>query len=300
MFFLQKQNINEKLDTMTSKIVSFINLKGGVGKTTLTVNIASILAKIHGKKVLVIDLDPQTNATVSLISQVDWKKINHVDKQTLFYLFEDKLNNSNTFDINSSIVKNVAGITGLDLLPSSLNLVEIQDRITDIGTKSYVSHIDVLGNELKPVQSNYDYILIDCPPNLGAITLNGIVISDYYVIPTTPDILSKIGISLITNRIDAFKKARKDCNIKLSGIVFTKVDYRTNLHASTQQELRDPSYYLHHLIYDKELPQRISIAEAPIDNRPHITSTTAKHKGDWKATQNFIKEITQEFITKTP
>lgn len=283
-----------------TKTISFINLKGGVGKTTLTVNIASILAKIHKKKVLVIDLDPQTNATVSLISQTQWKTINDIDKQTLFHLFSDKLNSTNDFNLNQAIVKDVAGIKNLDLIPSSLNLVEIQDRITDIGSKSFVSHIDVLKTELNPILKNYDYILIDCPPNLGAITLNGIIMSDYYIIPTTPDILSKIGISLITNRIDSFKTVRKDCTIELGGIVFTKVDYRTNLHSSTQLEMRDPTYMLSPFVFINELPQRISIAEAPIDNKPHLSSPTAKAKGDWNKTQDLIKNIVSELITSTP
>ena len=282
-----------------AKIVSFINLKGGVGKTTLTVNIASVLAKIHNKKVLVIDLDPQTNATVSLISQTAWQKINDVEKQTLFHLFNDKLNGSADFDLRKSIVKNVGGISNLDLIPSSLNLVEIQDRITDIGSKAFVSHIDVLKSELAPILLNYDYILIDCPPNLGAITLNGIVMSDYYVIPTTPDILSKIGISLITNRIDNFKTVRKDCVIKIAGIVFTKVDNRTNLHASTQFEMRNSTYPLSSYVFKNELPQRISIAEAPIDNKPHISSSTTRSKSDWNATQDLIRNIVNEFLLKT-
>jgi chromosome partitioning protein len=111
-----------------TKIISFINLKGGVGKTTLTVNIASILAKVHSKKVLVVDLDPQTNATVSLISQTEWEKVN-LRKQTLYHLFNDKINSGSDFDLGKAIIKNVANIQNLNLLPSSLNLVEIQDRI---------------------------------------------------------------------------------------------------------------------------------------------------------------------------
>ena len=281
-------------------IVSFINLKGGVGKTSLTINIASVLAKKHSLRVLVIDLDPQTNATVSLISQTQWQRINDVEKQTLFHLFNDKLSGTNDFDLKAAILADVASIKNLDLIPSSLNLIEIQDRITEISSKAYVSQIDVLRTELSPVIDEYDYILIDCPPNLGAITLNGIVFSDYYIIPTTPDILSKIGISLITNRIDNFKKMRKDCIIDLAGIIFTKVDNRTNLHASTILEMRDPTYPLSTHVFKNELPQRISIAEAPIDNKPHITSPTAKSKQDWNKTQRLIQKIVDEFIASTP
>lgn len=282
------------------KIVSFINLKGGVGKTTLTVNIAAILASIHNKKILLIDLDPQTNATVSLISQEDWQRINDVERQTLFHLFNDKLNGTNDFDITKAIVKNVAEINGLDLLPSSLNLVEIQDEIPNMPSRTYINHIDVIKNEVQPILNNYDYILIDCPPNLGAITLNGIVFSHYYIIPTTPDILSKIGISIIEGRINNFKLKRRDCHINLAGLVFTKVDERTNLHARTRLEMRDPSYHLQPYVFDKELPLRISIAEAPDNNRPHITSPIAKTKPDYTDTQNLLRNIVDEFIVKIP
>ncbi|MGF1765760.1 ParA family protein, partial [Aliivibrio kagoshimensis] len=169
-----------------SKVISFINLKGGVGKTTTAVNMASILAKKHYKKVLLIDLDPQTNATVSLIKQTEWQEI-HDDKQTLFHLFEDMLRSTSNFDINKAIVKDVSNIKNLDLLPSSLEFVNIQDEIPEISNKEYVSHVDVLGNTIAHIKDDYDYIIIDCPPNLGAITLNGINISDHYIVPTIPD-----------------------------------------------------------------------------------------------------------------
>jgi len=279
-----------------AKIVSFINLKGGVGKTTVAVNIASILAQNHHKKVLVIDLDPQTNATVSLINQIDWQKL-HNQKQTLYHLFDDMLNVTNNFDINQAIVKNVSSVQGLDLLPSSLELVNIQDNIPDISNKIYVSHIDVIGNTIQDVISDYDYIIIDCPPNLGAITLNGINISHHYIIPTIPDILSVIGINLILNRIDDFKQRKRTCKIELAGIIFTKIDYRTNLHSSTMGQLRQGS--LSGYVFMNELPQRISIAEAPIDSRPFVVSPTAKKKKDWNTTLDLIINITNEFMQRT-
>lgn len=134
-----------------SKIISFINLKGGVGKTTTAVNIASILSKTYGKKVLLIDLDPQTNATVSLIKQTEWQKI-HDSKQTLFHLFEDMLRSTSNFDIEKAIVKDVANIKRLDLLPSSLEFVTIQDEIPEISNKEYVSHVDILGNTIAKIK----------------------------------------------------------------------------------------------------------------------------------------------------
>jgi len=277
-----------------AKIVSFINLKGGVGKTTTAVNIAATIAN-RGKRVLLIDLDPQTNATVCVIEQEIWKE-RHEAKQTLFHLFEDMLKGTNNFSIKEAIMSDVGDIMGLDLLPSSLHLVEIQDEIPDMDNKAYISHVDVLSNAISQIISEYQFVIIDCPPNLGSITLNGINISQHYVVPTVPDILSKIGISLILNRIKNFKNRKKTCMIELSGIIFTKVDYRTNLHKSTMQELRASN--LSEFVFKTEFPQRISVAEAPIDSRPFITSETAKRKNDWRETQNFINQITDEFLQR--
>ncbi|ADW19223.1 cobyrinic acid ac-diamide synthase [Desulfobulbus propionicus DSM 2032] len=278
-----------------AKIVSFINLKGGVGKTTTAVNIAATLAKIKEYRVLLIDLDPQTNATISVIDQEEWQD-RHNKCQTLYHLFDDMLNGTDRFNINKALLTNVGSIEGLDLLPSSLYLVEIQDAIPDMDNKAYVSHVDVVGNAISDIKSNYDYIIIDCPPNLGAITLNGITISDYYIVPTVPDILSKIGISLILNRIENFRKKKKTCEIELGGIIFTKIDYRTNLHSSTMTELRAGE--LSEYIFDSEFPQRISVAEAPIDSRPFLTSQTAKGKSDWRQTQQLITNITNELLKR--
>lgn len=275
-----------------TKIVSFINLKGGVGKTTTTVNIAATLAT-DGYKVLIIDLDPQTNATVSLIDQEEWQH-RHDSGQTLYHMFNDMLKGENQFNIDKAILKNVADINGLDLLPSSIHLVEIQDDIPDMDNKAYVSHVDVLGNIIENIKNSYDFILIDCPPNLGAITLNGISISDYYIVPTVPDILSKIGISLILNRISSFKKRKHSCKIDLAGIIFTKVDYRTNLHKSTMTELRSGDYSEY--VFKNDFPQRISVAEAPVDSRPFITSATAKRKPDFHDTKAIISTLTDEFL----
>jgi chromosome partitioning protein len=281
-----------------AKTISFINLKGGVGKTTVAVNVAALLVRNHRKRVLVIDLDPQTNATISLISQQAWQQ-RHLAGQTLFHLFQDRLTGGSGFNIQSAVLPNVGGLNGLSLLPSSLELVEIQDDIPDMDTKAFVSHVDVVGNEIASIKSNYDYIILDCPPNLGAITLNGISISDYYIVPMIPDILSKIGISLIRNRIDRFKLLKRTCGIALAGIVFTKIDYRTNLHNSTMAEIRsDPKWA--GSVFDAEVPQRISISEAPTDSMPFVTSPTARKKPDWSETLALLSTLTDQVVSRTP
>lgn len=229
------------------KVVSLINLKGGVGKTTTTVALAEFLTFEKGKKVLVIDLDPQTNATVMLINQEVWKKAND-EGRTIHQMFLDKLEGNDKFDINNSIIRNVSsvsgGIQGLDLLPSSIDLLEVQDRIPMINQLSHFaqSPITVLASYLtQEIVDKYDYILIDCPPNLGAITLNGIFLSDYYLIPVVADILSTYGIPQINDRISKVAKDIKAINrsydIKPLGIVITKFRIQSRMHRETKNDL---------------------------------------------------------------
>ena len=222
---------------MPAKVVSFINLKGGVAKTTTAVGTALALAEHFGKKVLVVDLDPQTNATVMLIGEENWIRLDNQDL-TLYSLFSDAVDESNTFSLSRSIQKDVGNLTdvsGVDLLPSSIQLVYLQDEIYNV---SYSANDPnrVLEYALGPVLYKYDYVLIDCPPNLGVITLNGLQISDGYVIPCIPDILSTYGISQILNRIGVFAANR---NLKISplGIVFTKVKGNVSLHKRRREEV---------------------------------------------------------------
>jgi len=186
-------------------VISFINLKGGVGKTTTAVAVAEILAQEERKHVLLIDLDPQTNATVTLISEDLWAKLDK-DGRTIAQLFKDRINPQDVqkFDIEQAIVKGVSTINGgiarLDLLPSSIQLIDIQDRIPMIAMSGnfMTNPLEILRVALKPVIDRYDYIIIDCPPSLGTVTKNGLRISTGYVIPTVPDILSTWGIYQIS------------------------------------------------------------------------------------------------------
>ena len=226
-------------------VISFINLKGGVGKTTTAVAIAEFIAKEHKKKVLLIDLDPQTNATVSLIREEHWMKMDN-QGQTIAQLFKDHLtpDEEPTFDIQNAIVKCVStidgGIEGLDLLPSSIRLIEIQDQIPLIAiTGNYTANpLDIIKKALKPVLDQYDYVLIDCPPSLGTVTKNGLRISTGYIIPTIPDILSTWGIMQIVNIVSRFSRETGQIIVPL-GIIATKVRMTTNLHKRIVDELQD-------------------------------------------------------------
>lgn len=210
-----------------ANIISLINLKGGVGKTTLTIFMAEFLAKEYGKKVLVVDLDPQTNATVSLITQDRWKELNE-NNLTLHQLFLDKIDRTNVFDIKKSIVEDVSNIKlkngKLDLLPSSVDLIDISEKIAIKNKNNKI--IDILKKELEKVSNEYDFILIDCPPDLGTITTAGIYSSSYYIIPIIADTLSTYGISQIISRISEktreLKRLDTSYDISPLGIVVNK------------------------------------------------------------------------------
>lgn len=247
---------------MIAKVISFINLKGGVAKTTTAVGTALALSEHYGKKVLVIDLDPQTNCTTMLIGEKRWRELDDAGN-TIFSLYEDMLDDGDNFVLENTIQKNVGNVkdaTSVDLLPSSLRMVYLQDELIEIKNKRDFSlnPYDVLGNAIDSIMGKYDYILIDCPPNLGILTLNGLKISDGYVIPTVPDILSTYGIPQILNRIDKFSKNTKH-KIKCLGIVPTKVKLASNLHRNMMEDLRLRE---NASLFKTVFPDNIKLAEA--------------------------------------
>src|SRR6266404_4503616 len=226
----------------TTHILSFINLKGGVGKTTAAIAVAEFLAEEDRKHVLFVDLDPQTNATVTLISEKKWEEMDN-DGLTVAQIFADKLTTHDPpkFDIERAIARRVStisdGIARLDLLPSSIRLIDIQDHIPMIALHGNftANPLEILRAALQPILDRYDYIIIDFPPSLGTVTKNGLRISTGYVIPTIPDILSTWGIYQIVDIVDRFAKDMGR-SIPALGIVATKVQ-GNNLHRRVMDDL---------------------------------------------------------------
>ena len=237
------------------KVIATINLKGGVAKTTTTVGLAEFLASEFKKKVLVIDLDPQTNATIMLIGDEKSKELNNKDK-TIASIFKSSLQNINTqstskktlrkplnnISLQECIQKNVSNIPSiktLDLIPSSLDLIDIQEDIITIPRGKFHANtpIDILKKQVLPIIDDYDYILIDCPPNLGTITLNGLNIADTYIIPAIPDILSTYGIPQVISRIDEFSNVINR-PIKPLGIVATRYREQSPTHRRILDDLK--------------------------------------------------------------
>lgn len=291
-----------------AKIISIINLKGGVAKTTTTVQLAECLVSEYSKRVLVIDLDPQTNATISLIPEDQWEKLDE-EGRTLYQLFQDKLEKTKLFDLSKALQKDVSNLKlkNLHLLASSIRFIDIQDRISEIPAKTgyAINPMEIIKTAVHPILKNYDYVLIDCPPNLGFITRNGIEISDYYFIPTIPDTLSTYGIPQIIKTIDQFTKERP-LTIRCLGLVITKFDSRSSSHDRGKRNLpvrfakifKDLSLN-EAPIFETVMPQANATSEAmEFSNTP--TSFKQKYgrsKSGNRYLYEYVEDLAQEFIS---
>lgn len=276
---------------MTPTVLSFINLKGGVAKTTATVQLADALAFVKQKRVLVIDLDPQTNATLALIGETRWERADD-ERQTLAHLFLDLLNGTRDFNPQRAIVRGASNLNRLneadiarlgdasygrvDVLPSSIRLIDVQDHMANIAARTHysVGPMEVIKKIVAPAFTHYDYVLIDCPPNLGFVTQNGLEVSDHYLIPTIPDRLSTYGIPQIATRIAEIRRAR-DLRLHCLGVLITKYQSASAQHRQGLARLHDDlqTAFAHTgertpPILTTLLPQTNASAEAMNHDRP--------------------------------
>ena len=226
-----------------AKVIATISLKGGVGKTTITAGLAEFMSAEFGQRVLLIDLDSQINLTTMMISEERWFTLNdHGD--TLAALFADGIHGENRFCLESAVQRGVSPVkrvTTVDLLPSSLDLIEIQEELSVLRATDPGRALTILRDAVKPVIDYYDYVLIDCPPNIGPVTLNGLAMADAYIIPTIPDHLSTYGIPQIQKRVRSFGDEIGRTIVEL-GLVISKFKSNSRDHGSTVKRLRrDPT-----------------------------------------------------------
>jgi chromosome partitioning protein len=277
-------------------VIATINLKGGVGKTTTTAGLAEFLSGEFNKRVLVIDLDPQTNLTTVLIGEKKWEELND-DGYTLATLFKDALRpegESPEFDLEKTLQRNVSPVsevTKVDLLPSSLDLIDVQDRLASMSSGRFYSNnpTDLLRKAVWKIIDDYDYVLVDCPPNLGIVTLNGLRISDGYIIPTIPDVLSTYGIPQIQRHVKAFADDNAQPIAEI-GIVVTKYRAASTVHRNTVLRLEA----------DEELPEVLQTyipeRDAIAGSAEFVDRSTLRQKYGYQGEYKAFRSMTEEFI----
>ena len=226
------------------KIVAFLNQKGGVGKTTTCVNMAGYLAQM-GKKVLLLDIDPQGNASSNLGFEKDSKP------KTIYNVIVD----DNTIE---EVIQKTK-LENLDIIPSDVDLAGAEIELVQMNNRE-----KVVRNILRKIVNNYDYICIDCPPSLGLITVNALTACDSVLIPIQCEYFALEGLSQLMYTIKLVKKHLNE-NIDVEGVVLTMKDNRSNLGQSVAQDI---SKYFGKKVYKTIIPRNIRLAEAPSFGEP--------------------------------
>lgn len=282
-------------------IIAIINMKGGVGKTTTTVNLATCLAKDYGMRVLVIDLDTQINATLSLMSPLHFTKLRK-ENRTLKQLINQVVqpDTQSNLTIHNIIQRQIGQVNGLDLVPGDIELYNDYLLATFLYSqsinsqqsfeKNWTNFEDFLVlNMLQPVTQNYDFILLDFPPGDYLLTRSGIIASDFYLIPAKPEPLSVVGIGILEGHIKKLKQSDRS-HINLLGIVLSSLGHATTMAEKVKNRLTDE--FGADKIFTTTIPRNVAIAKAVDEFQPVVL--TEPNSTGAKA----FTELTQEFLQK--
>ncbi|MCQ2350983.1 MAG: AAA family ATPase [Paludibacteraceae bacterium] len=250
------------------KIIAIANQKGGVGKTTTAINLAASLAILE-KKVLIVDADPQANASSGL----------NIDVTNLKTTIYECLVNGDT--ASQAIIH--TDMDNLDVLPSHIDLVGAEVEMIKIENREYL-----LKNLLKPVKDNYDYIIIDCSPSLGLITINCLTAADSVIIPVQAEYYALEGISKLLNTIKIIK-SRLNTALEIEGFLLTMYDSRLKLANQVYGEVKQ---YFGAMVFETVIQRNIKLSESPSHGIPVIL-----YDADSRGAQNHI-QLAQEIIKK--
>ena len=259
-------------------IVACVNLKGGVGKTALAVNFAAYCG-LQDLSTLLIDLDPQTNATFSSYGFEEWSEWTKENGTIADILGARKHTHAEDKDveIGSVIIEGV--FKNVDLIPSHLDLFTI-----DLDMAGAAARERKLKRALKSVENEYDIIICDCPPNLTIPTQNALAASSHYVIPVSPDFLSSIGIALLMSRISEFS-ADMEHQIELAGIALSRVGRPSEYRTLTKDELRST---FGESVFQTEIKERSVVSEASAIAKSVFDMKNADAKEEFKGVSDEI------------
>lgn len=227
------------------RIIAIANQKGGVGKTTTAINLAACLAEA-GKKILLIDCDPQGNATSGLGIDKD-----HLENS----IYEVLLGECGI----RQAMQAVEGVENLTVLPSNVNLAGAEVELLEVEDKEYI-----LSNTVDYIRDDYDYILIDCPPSLNILTVNAMTTADSVLVPIQCEYYALEGISQLIHTVELVQE-RLNPDLTIDGVVFTMYDARTNLSADVVASVREN---LNTKVYNTIIPRNVRLAEAPSHGLP--------------------------------
>lgn len=290
-------------------IIATANMKGGVGKTTLSVNLATSLVKEHGKRVLVVDLDTQISATLSLMPPPEFAKFRK-RKQTLRYLVEQIINpvDDPKFSSKDVVQHDVCNLKGLDLLPGDIDLYDefvvsqmLYQEAIDLGKCEF----EIVWNRferfllkkiLEPLVPEYDFIILDCAPGYNLMTRSALVASDFYVLPAKPEPLSVVGIQLLERRIISLKESHKNeqlLNVSMLGIVFTMSGNLITGRYYRQVIQRVNQDFGAGKLFTTNIPLDVNVAKAVDSFMPVVLNSpnTAGAKAFNQMTQEFLEKL---------
>ena len=226
------------------RVIAVANQKGGVGKSTTAINLSACLAEKE-KKVLTIDMDPQGNMSSGL----------GMDKDNVDYTVYDLLIGEATIEQ----VLHKEAIENLDVIPANIDLSGAEIELLETENKEYI-----LRDEVLKIRSNYDYVIIDCPPSLSMLTINSMTTADTVLVPIQCEYYALEGLSQLIKTIELVKE-RLNENLEMEGVVFTMYDARTNLSLQVVENVKDN---LDQTIYKTIIPRNIRLAEAPSHGLP--------------------------------
>ncbi len=243
-------NLNEA----SPRILAVANQKGGVGKTTTTINLGTAMAAI-GQRVLIIDMDPQGNASTGLGIPHDDRRISTFD-----VLMDPNM-------VTQSLL--ATAIPGLLLMSSTLDLLGVENELADSPDRSFrlKQAIDLVKNikiKIGDKEKHFDYIIIDCPPSFNLLTINAMAAAQSVLVPVQAEFFALEGLSQLTNSIDEFRKLLNP-SLEIMGIVLTMVDERTKLSKTVAQEVAS---VFGKKLYNTAIPRNISVSEAPSFGKP--------------------------------